>query len=69
MAGGKKQSTEAAVREIRRRTRREFAPEEKIRIVLEGLDALDCNPGSAEIDPQHLPERAPVDLVNEALQT
>ena len=37
MAGGKKQSTEAAVREIRRRTRRKFAPEEKIRIVLEGL--------------------------------
>ena len=33
----KKQSTEAAVREIRRRTRRNFAPEEKIRIVLEGL--------------------------------
>ena len=33
----KKQSTEAAVREIRRRTRRKFAPEEKIRIVLEGL--------------------------------
>jgi transposase len=34
----KKQSTEAAaVREIRRRTRRKFAPEEKIRIVLEDL--------------------------------
>ncbi len=33
----KKQSTEAAVREIRRRTRRKFAPEEKIRIVLVGL--------------------------------
>ena len=33
----KKQSTEAAVREIRRRTRRKFAPEESIRIVLEGL--------------------------------
>ena len=33
----KKQATEAAVREIRRRTRRKFAPEEKIRIVLEGL--------------------------------
>ena len=32
-----KQSTEAAVRQIRRRTRRKFAPEEKIRIVLEGL--------------------------------
>ena len=33
----KKQSTEAAVRDIRRRTRRKFSPEEKIRIVLEGL--------------------------------
>ena len=33
----KKQSTEAAVREIRRRTRRKYAPEEKIWIVLEGL--------------------------------
>jgi transposase-like protein len=33
----KKQSSEAAVREIRRRTRRKFSPEEKIRIVLEGL--------------------------------
>ena len=37
MTKQKKQSTEAAVREIRRRTRRKFAPEEKIRIVLEGL--------------------------------
>jgi transposase len=37
MAGRKKQSTESAVREIRRRTRRKFAPEEKIRIVLEGI--------------------------------
>ena len=37
MSTPKKQSTEAAVREIRRRTRRKFAPEEKIRIVLEGL--------------------------------
>jgi len=33
----KKQSTEAAVRDIRRGTRRKFSPEEKIRIVLEGL--------------------------------
>jgi hypothetical protein len=33
----KKQSTEAAVQEIRRRTRRKFAPEEKVRIVLVGL--------------------------------
>ncbi len=32
-----KQSAEAAVRDIRRRTRRKFSPEEKIRIVLKGL--------------------------------
>ena len=32
MPSKKKQSSEAAVREIRRRTRRKFAPEEKIRI-------------------------------------
>ena len=37
MSKERKQSTEAAVREIRRRTRRKFSPEEKIRIVLEGL--------------------------------
>jgi hypothetical protein len=37
MTKQKKQSTEAAVRDIRRRTRRKFSPEEKIRIVLEGL--------------------------------
>ena len=35
MANQKKQSTEAAIRDIRRRTRRKFSPEEKIRIVLE----------------------------------
>jgi hypothetical protein len=29
----KKQSTEAAVREIRRRTCRKFAPEERVRVV------------------------------------
>ncbi len=33
----RKQSSEAAVREIRRRTRRRFSADEKIRIVLEGL--------------------------------
>ena len=33
----KEQSAEAAVREIRRKTRRRFSAEEKIRIVLEGL--------------------------------
>ncbi len=37
MTRTKRQSTEAAVREIRRKTRRKFAPEEKVRIVLEGL--------------------------------
>jgi len=37
MSNQKKQSTEAAVRDIRRRSRRMFSPEEKIRIVLEGL--------------------------------
>ena len=37
MTRTKKQSTEAAGREIRRRTRMKLAPEEKIRIVLEGL--------------------------------
>ena len=46
MAGRKKQSTEAAVREIRRRTRRKFAPEEKIRIVLEGLRGYSKSPVS-----------------------
>jgi hypothetical protein len=37
MTRQKKQSTEAAVRDIRRRTLRKFSPEEKSRIVLEGL--------------------------------
>ncbi len=37
MTASKKQTSEAAVREIRRRTRRRFSVEEKIRIVLEGL--------------------------------
>ena len=37
MAKQKKQTSEAVVREIRRRTRRKFSPEEKVRIVLEGL--------------------------------
>ena len=37
MATRKKQTSEAAVREIRRKTRRRFASEEKIRIVLDGL--------------------------------
>jgi transposase-like protein len=37
MSKQKKPSAEAAVRDIRRRTRWKFSPEEKIRIVLEGL--------------------------------
>lgn len=37
MTKQKKQATEAAVREIRRKTRRKFSAEEKIRIVLEGI--------------------------------
>ncbi len=37
MSGKKKQSSEAAIRDIRRRTRRKFSGEEKIRIVLDGL--------------------------------
>ncbi len=35
MSNQKKQTSEAAVREIRRRTRRKFSPEEKIRIVVD----------------------------------
>jgi transposase-like protein len=35
-----KQSSKAAVRDIRRRTRRKFSPEEKIRIVLEGCTPI-----------------------------
>ena len=37
MSKARKQSTEAAVREIRRKTRKKFAPEQMIRVVLEGL--------------------------------
>lgn len=37
MSEQKKQSSEAVVREIRRKTRRKFSAEEKIRIVLDGL--------------------------------
>ena len=37
MPAKKKQSSEATVREIRRRARRRFSAEEKIRIVFEGL--------------------------------
>ena len=37
MAKAKKQSTENAVRAIRRKTRKKYSSEEKIRIVIEGL--------------------------------
>jgi hypothetical protein len=37
MSKERKQSTDAAARAIRRPTRRNFSPEEKVRIVLEGL--------------------------------
>ena len=37
MPRAKKQSAENVVREIRRKTRRKYSAEEKIRIVLEGL--------------------------------
>jgi hypothetical protein len=37
MRGEERRSPEAVVREIRRKTRRKFSPEERIRIVLEGL--------------------------------
>lgn len=50
MAARKKQFIEAAVREIHRRTRRKFAPEEKIWIVLEGCTgskaSRSCTAGS-----------------------
>ena len=37
MPSKRSQSAEAAIKEIRRQTRRKFSSEEKIRIVLEGL--------------------------------
>ena len=37
MPAKRKQSAENVIKDIRRRTRRKFSPEEKIRIVLEGL--------------------------------
>ncbi len=43
----KKQSSEAVVREIRRKTRRKFSSEEKIRIVLEGLRGEESSPSCA----------------------
>jgi transposase len=40
-----KQSPESVVREIKRKTRRKFNPEEKIRIILEGLKGEDSIAG------------------------
>ena len=37
MSKGRDQDPESVVREIKRRTRRKFSAEEKIRIILEGL--------------------------------
>jgi transposase len=37
MTGQREASTEAIIRDIKRKTRRKFTAEEKIRIVLEGL--------------------------------
>ena len=37
MSSKEKRAPESIVREIKRRTRRKFTPEEKIRIVLEGF--------------------------------
>ena len=37
----KKNDSESTVREIRRKTRKKYSPEEKIRIVLEGLRGED----------------------------
>jgi transposase len=36
-----KQSPESVVREVKRKTRRKFNPEERIRIILEGLKGED----------------------------
>jgi transposase-like protein len=66
----KKKPTEAGVRDIRGRTHRKFSPEEKIRIVLEGLRgeqsiASLCrptrvlNPAADSNSPRLLPKSSP----------
>jgi transposase-like protein len=55
MPRSKKQSSEAAVRDIRRKTRRRFSAEDKIRIVLDGMrgasrDSM-CDVGAFEVQP------------------
>jgi len=44
----KKETAEKAVREIRRKTRRRFSAEEKIRIVIEGLRGEDVLPSKSK---------------------
>jgi hypothetical protein len=45
MTSPKKQSSEAAIREIRRRTRRKFSPEEKIRIMAKIDEVIEAHGG------------------------
>jgi transposase len=40
----KGQSAEKAIKDIRRKTRRRFSAEEKIRIVMEGIRGEECKP-------------------------
>jgi len=44
MSTKRKPSPESIVREIKRKTRRKYSAEEKIRIVLEGLGVRKTNP-------------------------
>jgi len=44
MKGTKGASPEAIIRDIKRKTRREFTAEEKIRIVLEGMAPVESSP-------------------------
>ncbi len=55
----KKASAEKAVREIRRKTRRRFSAEEKIRIVIEGLRGAGPSPSIAGhlTGPSEAPQR------------
>ena len=56
---GKQGSADKTIREIRRRTRRQFSAEEEIRIVIEGLSgeesvaALCPCPGKLWLSPRH----------------
>jgi transposase len=44
MKGTKGASPEAIIRDIKRKTRRKFTAEEKIRIVLEGMATVESSP-------------------------